>query len=252
MIVHTPSSEQTIVPPKAQDTTIKTPALKGRMRSAASRRLRDISRGSIIDKIKVQVQKDLLGKHTNIGSCKLLGRKGQRGRDLSYIHLPAPEDMQYLDKQNLECYDLLRRWYNPIQNLRYNRIGDQKGSTEKMLWTQVLSLYPAYFPEEPVPKGATTLSSRASCTFAKLSKILEFEMEKAEEAQDAENPQFVFPDEDRDSGVEDVEEEVGEAYARVVALQVETVHAQIRAHAMPLDASEGKTSVAAVAQRAEV
>ncbi|RAL65126.1 hypothetical protein DID88_001232 [Monilinia fructigena] len=125
-----------------------------------------------------------------------------------------------------------------------------------MLWTQVLSLYPAYLPEEPVPKGAMTLSSRASCTFAKLSKLLEFEMKKADEAQDAENPQSVFPDEDedRDSDVEDVEddeEEVGETHTQVVALQVETVYAQIRAHAMRLEASEGKTSVAAVAQPAE-
>lgn len=127
-----------------------------------------------------------------------------------------------------------------------------------MPWTQVLGLYPAYFPEEPAPKGATTLSSRASRTFARLAKLLEFETEKAEEAQDAENPQFVFPDEecdgdededgpDDDDEVGDDEDESGEAHARAVALQVRTVYAQIRAYAMRREASEGKTRVAAVA-----
>lgn len=109
IIVHTPSSEQTIDLPKPQGTTIKPAALKGRKRSAASRRLLDISRGSIINKIKAQVTKDLMEKHGKKGSSELLGRKGQRGRDLSYMHLPAPEDMHYLDEQNLEYYDILRK-----------------------------------------------------------------------------------------------------------------------------------------------
>lgn len=106
---HTPSPNQRMIIPKNTTTTSESPNSNVKPRrflmTAASRRIQVLIKDTVIGRSKVQAQKDTNQKSkSSQTNARSLGKKSQRGRELSWLELPELKTPLHLDEKTLESY----------------------------------------------------------------------------------------------------------------------------------------------------
>ncbi|KAF5867635.1 uncharacterized protein Bfra_010610 [Botrytis fragariae] len=182
--------KRTPLPDQRMATTKRPAKPRKYTQSAASRRIIDICKQTIISRVRVQFKKDANKKiKSSYTTVESLGKESSKGGDLAWIEPPEPETFLYQDEKTLEYYNYYRNYYAPLQELK---------KTKNMTWNAIQAIHVEHFPDKHVPKSRNGLSARAYSCYHGLCVVIEAEKEAVALAEATQNPEFVFPNDDDD------------------------------------------------------